>query len=636
MLQRIRDKSSGPLAYVIVGLIALVFSVWGVGSYFTESADPAVAEVGGTEITKYQLQRAYDQRYQRLQRLMGENFDSDEVDPQRFRRSVLQSLIQQELLKQYAEDAGYRVSDAALLDALRSDSRFQVDGSFSAERYRSMLSQAGISPSAFEANLRERRQVAQIRRGVLNTAFVTDRSVRRAFALENQKRHVDYLSFEPDDFRDQVEISEAEIETYYRDHPDAFMQKQRVKLDYVMLNRDALEITEEPDEKLLKALYEDNKEARFKTPERRQARHILVRIDENTDADAARERIQEIANEINNSEADFAEAARRVSDDQATANKGGKLDWVSRGTMVAPFEDALFNLEKGEISSPVKTEFGWHLIKLEKIDFAEVKPFDNPEVQSELKSLYSQQAREERYQKMAERLDALSFEAPESLQPIVNELGLEIRSSDWITREGGQGIAGNKAVIKAAFSDSVLKDGLNSTPIQLSGDRQVVLRVADKKAAKRRSLESVRDEIKDRLVHEAAVRLANDRAESALKALRGGKQLAAVADNGPAKRVELGWIGRESDQLPSALRDAAFALPQPSKDAVRYGKATTADGKVAVLRVSDARTPAPEASGADQRIRRNLRGRIAGIEYAAVRQSLRDDYDVTIHEDRLK
>lgn len=635
MLQRIRDKSSGPLAYAIVGLIALVFSVWGLGSYFTESANPAVAEVGGTKITKYELQRAYDQRYARLQELMGDDFDHDSVDPQQFRRSVLEGLIQRELLSQYAKETGYRITDGALIAKLRSDSRFQVDGSFSAERYRALLSQAGISASAFESGMRGDMQIQQIRSGVLDTAFVSDREIARANALRNQRRQAAYLAFRPDAFADEVEIEDAEIESYYRDNPNAFMREQRVKLKYVVLDRSKLDIAQEPDEKYLKTLYDQEKQARFKTPERRMARHILVRIDDDTDASAARTRIQELASKLDSSDKSFAELARANSDDASTADKGGKLDWVSRGTMVAPFEEALFKLEPGEVSAPVKTEFGWHLIKLEEVDPAEIKPLDDPDVRAELIELYRSRERDERYKQMAERLDALSFEAPESLDAITDELELEVRSSGWVTRSGGEGVAGNEAVIKAAFSDSVLKDGLNSTPIQLSGDRQVVVRVAEQQDAQRRPLDAVRDQIRQTLTEQAASKLARKQAEAALEAARGGDDLRTLAGDGPGEFRDVGWVNRNGDRMSGALRDKLYTLPRPGGDAPSYGMATSDDGLVAVLRLTDVESPDLKKD-AGQQLRRSVRGRIAGLEFSALRQSIRDDFDVVIHDERLQ
>lgn len=636
MLQRIRDNSSGPIAYVIVGLIALVFSVWGLGSYFTPSANPVVAEVGDATITKYQLRRAYNQSYRRLQKLMGERFDADQFNRDQFQRNVLRSLIQKRLLRQYAQDAGYRVTDAAVLKALRTDPRFQVNESFSTERYHAVLSRAGITTASFEGQIRNRKQVTQLRRGILTTAVVSDRAVRLAYALAHQERRVAYLAFQPETFVDQVEITDSETKAYYNKHGDQFMREQRVKLAYVELEQDEMKIAAEPDQKALKQLYKQVKDQRFKTPERRKARHILIQVDQDTSAAKARQLIQALADKLEQTDVSFAELARKVSDDQATADKGGQLGWVSRGTIVPGFEEALFKLKEGEISNPVKTEFGWHLIKLEKIDDAEYKPFDDPQVQSRLKALYRQRAREDRYQKMAQRLDKLAFQTGASLQPISDKLGLEIQKTGWVTRSGGKGIASHEAVVTAAFSPAVFKDRLNSTPIQLAPQRQVVLRVIAKQPAQQRPLDSVRDQIRAILVQRAAARIAENKAEKALQDLRGGKSLKTVAENRPAELVTVGWIGRDSGALPAALRQAAFALPKPTgQESTAYGKASTADGTVAVVRLSAVRTPDAKGSNSMQRIRRMLRNRIAGTEYRSLRRSLRHEYEVVIYQDRL-
>lgn len=633
MLQRIRDNSSGPMAYVIVGLIALVFSVWGLGSYFTPSANPVVAEVGDATITQRDLQRAYNQRYRRLQRLMGESFNPDQFNREQFRRAVLESLIARRLLRQYAQDAGYRVTDAAVLKELRTDPRFQVNGHFSTERYHTILSRAGITAKAFETHIRNQKQVAQVRRGILTTAVVSDRGVKLAYTLAHQQRRVAYLAFEPASFVDQVEVTDAEIKAYYQQHSGQFMREQRVKLAYVVLDRDQIEITDKPSRKELKQLYNQVKAQRFKIPERRLARRIFVGIDQDTSAKEARQRIQELAAKLEQGDVSFAELARKVSDDQSAAGQDNAADWVSRGTTVQAFEEALFQLEEGQISNPVKTEFGWYLIKLKKIDDAEYKPFE--QVKAELKKLYRKRAREKRYEKMAERLETLAFQTGGSLEPIADKLGLEIHKTGWVTRSGGKGIAANEAVITAAFSPAVLKDSLNSAPIQLAPGRQVVLRVAAKQPAQQRPLDAVRAEIRKQLVQKAAARIANSKAEKALQALRKGKQFSAVVQNYPAELTEVGWIGRDSNALPAAVRQTAFALPEPvEKNSASYGKATTVDGTVAVVRVTGVRTPEPQ--GSMQRIRRQLRNRIAGAEFRAFRQSLRSEYDVTIYEERLQ
>lgn len=634
MLQKIRDKSSGPIAYAIVGLIALVFSVWGIGSYFTEPPNPPVASVAGRQISQYELQRAYNQRYQRLQRLLGEKFDPNTIDRQQFRRSVLQGLVQQALLSQYAADQGYRVTDAALLNALTSDARFAVDGSFSTQRYRSLLAQAGISAAAFEAGLRDDLASQQVRAAVLDTAFVTSRAVAKAYRLAHQRRELATAAFDPADYRDQVELSPDEIQAWYQAHPQEFMREERLQLSYVLLDRSEIDLGAGPGEAVLQTLYEQQKQ-RFQTPERRLARHILVRIDADTDADAARKKIQQLASKLESEDVTFAELARKVSEDVATAESGGQLNWVSRGTMVKPLEDALFALEPGAVSAPVKTEFGWHLIKLEKIDAAEAKPFDDPEVQAQLLALFQEEAREQRFRDMSQKMDALSFEAPNSLTLIAETVGLEIQTSGWITRAGGDGLGSNAAVVKAAFSDAVLKDELNSTPIQLGGNRLVVLRVAERQPPQHLPLDEVRDEIRERLRGKAAAALARVEAEQILAGLReGGDWQQLVTDSG-AELTDAHWVSR--DDADGALIGTAFAMPKPAGQAPQYAITTRTDGAIALLRLTAVEAPAlDEAQAKGEALAQNLRGRIAGLEYILFGRALRENYDVQVFTDRLQ
>ncbi len=637
MLQRIRDNASGPLAYAVVALISLVFGVWGIGSYFTDSPNPVIAQVGDTEITKYELQQAYDQRYQRLQQLMGENFDHDLIEPESFRRDVLNGLIQQAALSQYASEQGYRITDQGLLQALRDDRRFQVDGEFSSERYRALLSQARIAPGAYESNLRGDLQIGQVRDAVLNTSFVTHREVGLSYRLEHQKRQLAYLNFNPDDYSDQVDVTAAEIGNYYKENAGQFKTPERVKLSYIDVDRNDLIVAEKPEAQFLQALYDQEKKASFTTPERRKARHILVRIDDDTDEGAAREKIQSLVQKLDEG-AEFAELAKQESDDESTAKQGGQLDWITPGTMVEGFEKALFAMDADSTSKPVRTDFGWHLIKLEGIDPAKVKPFEDEEVQAELLEIYRAQERDERYRQMTERLDSLSFEAPDSLHPLSDELELTVKTTDWLSRgdDDAKGLAKYAAVRKAAFSDSVLKDELNSTLIQLSGDRQVVVRISDHAQAQQRPLAEVEDQIRAQLRDDAAAGMARKAAEKALESLRSGESLTQVATDAKTKSKTPGWVTRDNDTLPKGLLDTLFALPHPEADASSYGLAELdTDFAVVQFKAIEEATLDSKDVVDSEKVARESRGRIAGLEFSALRQELSNDFSVEIEEDKI-
>ncbi len=630
MLQRIRDNASGPIAYVIVGLITVVFAVWGIGSYFTPSVNPVVASVDGSEITRYQLQRAYDQRYQRLRQIMGDNFDPGTIEPQQLRRTVLQGLVQRAMLDQYAQQAGYRVTDQALLQALQSDPRFQAGGAFSAERYRALLAQAGIAPAAFEARLRNSLVSEQLRGALISSAFVAPRGIERAYDLRNQQRELAYLLFESDAYLDQVQISDDEIAAYYESHADQYMREARVKLAYVEVNRDAMDEGQEAaSEERLRAVYEQN-ESMFTTPEKRSAQQMFVPAGGDTDA-AARERIQELAARIEQGAA-FVEVAAGAEDGVQIS----EIEPAARNALPGDVGEALFALEQGEVSSPIRAQDGWYLLKLETVQAAETQPLDDPEVQARLGTMARELQGEEDYRERSDRLDALAFEAPNSLETVAEELEMEIQSTGWITRDSGENLGQYDAIRKAAFSDAVLKDELNSTPIALGSGRLVVLRVAESAPAAQLPLDEVADDIRDQLTGRAAERLALEAAEAAREQIAQGRTLEQVAEASAADIQQPGFISRRDGAVPAAIREAAFALPHPAEDQARYEIASTRNGAVALIALQAVRSEGADADEAsDPQFVRQQRAYVAQLEYAAFIDYVRANVDVEIQAEQL-
>ncbi len=627
MLQRIRDNASGPIAYVIVGLITVVFGVWGIGSYFTPSADPVVASVGGSEITRYQLQRAYDQRYQRLRQLMGDNFDPSTVEPEQLRRTVLQGLVQRAMLEQYAQQAGYRVTDQALLQAIQSDPRFEVAGAFSAERYRGLLAQAGVTPAAFEARMRNSLVSGQLRAGMTDSAFVSPRGVEQAYDLRNQQRELAYLLFENDAYRDQVQVSDDEIDAYYENHAEQYMREARVKLAYVEVNRNAGD-GEAVSEERLRAVYDQN-ESMFTTPEKRTAEQIFVPAS-GADAATARERIQEIAARIEQG-ATFSEVAADMEDTVQSSEIGP----APRSALPEDVGEALFALDQGGVSSPVRAQDGWYLLKLETVQAAETQSFDDPEAKARLETMAREQQAEDRYSERADRLDALAFEAPNSLETVADELDLDIQTTGWMTRSNGENLGQYDAIRKAAFSDAVLKDELNSTPIQLGSDRLVVLRVAESEPAAQLPLEEVAEDIGDRLIERAAERLALEAAEAAREQVAQGKTLGQVAEASGADLQQPGFVTRRDEAVPARIREALFALPRPNEGQMRYDIASTRTGAVALVALRAVRSEGGGADAAEPQFVQQQRAYVAQLEYAAFIEYVRANADVEIQADQI-
>lgn len=636
MLQTIRDKITGYLAFFVIILITIPFSLWGIDFYLTGSSNPEVAEVGSKEITKSELDSAYDRQLQQLRRLMGDNFDQDRIDPPSFRRDVLNSMIQQAALDDYIDSESLAVDNASVSDYIRSLPTFQVDGQFSQDTYLALLAQQGISPQAFEEDVRASLALDQLRGAILESSFLSDAVIGNTYRLLRQQRGLDYLRVDAQQLAASVTPTEEEINQRYERDSASYSLPERVRLSYVLLDKSAYEPEPTPEPEMLEDMYATEKAARFSKPEQRTPRHILIRVDDDTSEEQAREKLENIASQLAGG-AEFSDLAKQDSEDPGSKDEGGLLDPVTRGMLDPAFEDALFAMEEGEVSPPVRTDFGWHLIRLEAVTPSSVLPLDDPTVQEELLNLYQVKMRDERFRQDSARLGELAYESDNSLKPVSETLGLEIQTTDWVTRGSGSGIAEQDAVRRTAFSEELLEQGYNSEVLELDSSRKLVVRVAEYEEARVRPLDEVRDEIVAALKQEAGRKQAREKGQALLEKLKSGESLSAVASGPRVSMKSPGLIGRDSDALEAAALQVLFEMPRPADGKNSYAGAALSDGDFVVMalnRVEDAKLDeAPESER--QSTARNLRDRIAGAEFQAFVSALREELDVEIHEDRL-
>jgi peptidyl-prolyl cis-trans isomerase D len=626
MLQQIRDRTTGLIAGFIVAIVAIPFAFFGIESFTGGGGDPVVAKVGDQKIHESQFQRQYEQRYQQLVQLMGENFRADMFDQSRLRSAVLRDMTQETMLRQYTESEGYHADDATLFNAISSEPAFQRDGAFDTQAYREALARAGYTPDRYERQLRDSIEMSQMREAVVDTAFVADVQVQQAAQLANQERTLQYALFEVSDYRDRVQVSEEEVQQRYEQDKAQYMAPERLKLAYVELSLDALPEAAAPTEDVLKVLYEAEKAGRFTTQEERKARHILIGF--GADKEAARRKTETLAAEIAGG-ADFAKLAGEHSEDPGSKAAGGDLGWVRRGQMVRAFEDALFALKENEVSAPVETEFGWHLIRLDELKPSVVRPFDDPEVQRELSELFQSRERQQRFQEMSEQLEQLAFEKPTSLEPVAEALGLEVQTTDWFERGKGTGIAANQNVAEAAFSPEVLDQGENSKPVAVSDSKLVVVRKAEYEAPRQKALEEVADTVRQVLVDEAARKLAAQDAAETLNAVREGTDFQEIVRAKGGELRNPGAIRRDDRNVERAVVDAVFELARPAEGKATYGEAELADGSKAVLALNAVKTPEqPEVVIETQRTR--LRDAAAGADLRAYMKMIEDAVGIEI------
>ena len=363
MLQKIRDNITGWVAAVIIGLIAVVFIFWGI--QFESSVTAAAAKVNGDEISMQAVQRAWQDRQNELHQVLRDELPETLVKSEQQR--LLDDFIRRELLVQRAAEAGFRVSDADLVEAIAAIPALQVDGRFSRDRYAAVLRSQGRTETQFENDFRRDLEVSQLSNGIGVSAFALPGELARRIALEGETRDVEYAVLPAAGFAAGAEVTPEQVAAWYEKNAANLRTPDSVDLQYVRLDLADVEAGVEVTEDALREFYAQVAPERYVSTERRRARHIL--IEAGADDAAAREKAEQLATRAKGGE-DFVTLASENSDDPGSKGQGGDLGWATRDSFVAPFSEALFAMSPGEVRGPVQTQFGYHVIRLEEVDAA--------------------------------------------------------------------------------------------------------------------------------------------------------------------------------------------------------------------------------------------------------------------------
>jgi peptidyl-prolyl cis-trans isomerase D len=628
MLQFIRDQAQGWVAWFIVGLISIPFALWGVNSYLTGPSDIVVATVNGEPIKQTEYQRAFQQYRDRMRETMGERFDPALFEGLAVKQSVLDGLIDQKLLLTASNKLGQRISDSDINKLIQSTPAFQRDGSFDPERYRMMLARVGLTPAGYEAQLRVDLLAQQLTNNIQQSTLVTQHGIDNILRLEKQTRDIAYGVVSAQSQLEQVEVTEQEIHEYYDVNKANYMAPERVTVDYIELSVDELAKTVEIDETVLQQFYVDNQD-QFVGPEQRRASHILIEGDEKE----ALELLATINQRIENGE-DFAALAMEFSGDTGSASKGGDLGLFQRDVMDPAFEEAVFSMTTvGDVSEPVKTEFGFHLIKLTGIEASEGQSYSD--AREEIERLYRNQQAEELFYEQAELLADLSYENPDNLDVTAEELSLTIKTTDAFTRSGGTGIAGDKKVIDIAFSEDVLNNDLNSTVIELTKSHLLVLHKNNYLAASQLPFDSISPAIKEQIRFERARDMARDKGKAIMAQLKSGDLVETLFD-------DKGWhdaqpYSRTSSEVSNQVLQQAFSVAKPSIDNAQFTGFTASNGNYIVVKVTAVHDGNPaEVSQEDRDGLQSYLARSNGAsELQAFIDSLKADADIEISVENL-
>jgi peptidyl-prolyl cis-trans isomerase D len=587
MLQRIGDSLKGQkwLAYLVLGALALVFAAWGAYGVVNLSFGGSnyAAEADGSKISLEEARNAWlRQQTQWQQRLGGADIPPELRN--KLQDQVLEGLIGKALLTQRTLSLGYRVSQDALREAVHSEQAFQVGGQYSPEAAKAALAQAGVSLQAYEDDLRTSVQRVQLEGGIRASDFLTPLELTRLTDLEDQEREVRYLVLPVDRFK-SASVDAAAVQAYYQAHQAQYMTPESAHLQFAELRLEALAAQQSVSDADLRAAYAKNK-SRLEVPEKRHARHILIT---GKDDAAALAQAQQVLAQAKAGK-DFGELAKQYSQDPGSAHNGGDLGWAERSSFVAPFADALYGMSVGEIKGPVKTQFGYHIIRLDEIQAGKSKSFD--EARSELESQLRRDRATDRFGEVQEQLQARAAEPGADLNSLAQQYNLPAGDvASFLKGAGAPPLGAAPALQELVFADPALAVGRLGGPVLVGDDRLVVVKVLERRKPQPRPLAEVREGIVATMIRERGTQAALKTAEAARDKLQGGMSFEAVAQELKVAADPAHFVGRRDPSIPAPVRDAVFAAPRPAGKPV-FRALALGDGGAAVVAVTRVRTAA--------------------------------------------
>ena len=616
---KLRAGAQGTVSKIILFLIIVSFALAGVGSYVTRPAPEVAAEVNGNDISLQQLENAYRNERARLEEQLGPEFSALLNDPdyvEQVRRSVLEQLVEQQLIDQKVAELGIYASDEQVRNAIRTLPEFQEDGRFNNERYQQLLMRSGISAEQLRDNVRQDLSRQLLLNALIGSSFTLEAEAGLLDRLSRQQRDVEWVQLPTAALVEEVSLNEQEIADYYEQHAEQFKRPEQVKIDYILLDGSQVAV-DEIDEQAIVEEYEANLAA-YTQPEQRKVAHIMLNKSEDAKQNMAAIQARLAAGES------FAALAQAESDDVFSGANGGELEWMEPGSQDPAFDKAAFALtEVGEVSPIVESEFGLHLITLLEIKEGHTQPL--AVVHDAIAAHLAQEQAGNDFYEQEQKLAELSFEFPDSLDVAAEELGVSRVSTDFFSQADAPEAINDPRVLKQAFSRELREQGMNSELIELGDNKAVVIHVTQHRAAAPRELEEVQEQVIEQARLAKAAQLNKDAAKALQNAWAEGKHVAWL-DEHELSVQKLNDLSRESEQDP-ALINALFAMPEPNSDKLSLKRITLSDGSQAVLNLKAVHTPS-EVSDRLSQIREGLVSRQGQREYENLLEAFKAEANI--------
>ncbi len=618
MLVKIREKLHGVFAWVILLMIVIPFALWGIQNYLDVGKERPIVSVGDKDFFQREVTQAMTQYSQNY---AGMNLGEDVIKAQ-----ALKKLINDEVLFQYVEDENLVISDENARNFIKSLPYFQTDGKFDDKQYKALLNSQGMSSAQFALRVKKSMTMEQFQRAIMDSSFATPSAVENFFKIQNQQRDVEYVTVALPKIT--TPPTAEELQNYYQQHQDLFQTPEQVAVEYIELSVDELAKAVTATDEQLQAYYQDQKD-QYSTKERRKISHILFAVGKDVTEAQALQKAQQAQEALKTK--DFAAVAKEMSDDKLSAEKGGDLGLFNAGVMEKDFDAAAGTLALNAVSQPVKTSFGYHLIKVTEFVPGETKPY--ADVKAEVTKAYQKAQAENKFYELGEKIAQLSYENSGSLGPVSEALKLTIQKTGLESKDSVNGIFVEPKVKSAAFSEEVL-NGNNSEAIEAGANRLVVLRMLEHKPATVLPLKDVEAKVSAAVLADKAKQQNQQMADNIKKKLEGGSTIAAVAAEHNLAVQKFPGLVRNNNKLPWQLIQEIFKAPKPVGTKPSLISVELDKGERAVVSIAQVKPGVMSEEDKKQLAlaTKNIAKAFGQSIFAATISNLEADADVVIHK----
>nr|WP_324260031.1 SurA N-terminal domain-containing protein [Cellvibrio fontiphilus] len=620
MLQHLRDNSRGVISFILIGFLVIIFALTGVEALFNwDTSANQAAKVNGEQITEMDVARAVSMQKQQMLNLYGDQIPAQFLSDEYLRKPALDNLIQRLILSQAAKDAGMAIDANYLSEQITTTPQFKNEsGVFDNGAYQRLLRNMGYTHSSYTKILSDELIINQLQAGVAQSSFSTSVQLEDAIALSFQSRDIEYVILPSAKARDSIQLQDSDIQSYYDANQVMFVSEEQIAVDYINLSVQDLMKDISVSETQIREQYEQNLSSFVAAPER-QAAHILI---ENDDADKIKVVSEKLA-----SGAEFTDLAKEYSDDLGSKDQGGDLGFSSGDAFPKEFETALSSLKVGEVSAPVKTDAGTHFIKLLAEKNTTPPSFEEQKV--EIGEQIKRAEAELLFVAQLEKLRDLSYNA-ESLSDVAKELNLTAINSGLFEKSKGQGVMANQAVVAAAFSDEVLRDGNTSDVIEIDSSNVLVLKMTEHKPSKTKSLSEVRQQIEDTLKDQKARALLTEQSQKIIADLKAGSSLADLSGESGLEIKAFKEATRNAAGVDTDVLRYAFSMPKPTPNNPAVGNVITSSGDMAIVVLSAVSSGVGNKTAEDQRsaISSQLASLYGRNDFSGFQKFLKDSADI--------